>query len=411
MTRILYLTAESWPTHRVDVTTLFGRELPKLGVRSDLITTTTEDAPAPWGGGAVDLAVIRGGMARQYLGAFWHALTALLRADWKAYDAIQVRDLPLPAALALTLCKVRGKRFVYWMSYPMPEGQIQLAAERGMDAGFVRFIFPWVRGRIGRFLLYRYVLPRADHIFVQSEFMKNDLLAKNITAAKMTAVPMGVDTECIAPGPVPDAVRAQLEGRRVLLYLGQLDRTRRIEVLFDALALVRERDPSAVLLVVGDTDDLSQHARLQRLAQQAGVQDHVIWTGWVPIDEAWGYVALSDIGLSPIPRGPLLDCSSPTKIVEYLALGLVTVCNDNPDQAAIMAATGAGRCVPYEPEAFAKAVLALLEAPEQDKARLAEAGQAWVRENRAYERIAHMVAAAYAKICESPRPLPASEAS
>ena len=411
MTRILYLIAESWPTHRVDVTTLFGKELPKLGVRSDLVTTTSEDVPPPWGGGSVDLAVIKGGMARQYLGAFWHALTALLRTDWNAYDAIQVRDLPLPAALALTFCRWRRKRFVYWMSYPMSEGQIQLAAERGMDAGFVRFIFPWVRGRVGRFLLYRYVLPRADHIFVQSEFMKQDLVAKNIPPVKMTPVPMGVDTQRIAAGPVPEPRSEQFQGRRVLLYLGILDRSRRIEVLFEALALVREQHPNAVLLVVGATDDTSQQERLARRAKQAGMEDHIIWTGWVPIEEAWGYVALSEVGFSPFPRSALLDSSSPTKIVEYLALGLLTVCNDNPDQAAIMQATGAGRCVPYQANTFAQAVIELLEAPEQEKARLVDAGRAWVRANRDYRSIARTVAAAYAEICDSPQSLPASETS
>jgi len=409
--RILYVVAETWPTHRVDVSTLFGQELPKLGVCSDLIAGSVDHPAAEWGGGCANLATLKGGMARQYLRSFWHILMALLRADWDIYDAVQVRDLPLPATVALLLARVHRKPFVYWMSYPMPEGQIQLAAERGMDAGVVRFLFPWIRGRVGRFLLYRVVLPRAHHIFVQSEFMKQDLIDKGIPSSRMTPVPMGVDMERIAPAPVDEIIQRRLRDRRVLLYLGQLDRARRVEKLFEMLTAVRRRVPSAVLLMVGDTDDVSQQQRLRRLAEEAGVGDHVIWTGWVPIEEAWGYVALSDIGLSPIPRGALLDCSSPTKIVEYLALGLIVVCNDNPVQAAIMAATGAGRCVAYHAEAFSDAVVELLDMPIHERGQLIRAGQEWVLNNRDYQKIAATVAHAYDAICDSQRPMPLVEPS
>ena len=65
--------------------------------------------------------------------------------------------------------------------------------------------------------------------------------------------------------------------------------------------------------------DEPQRDRLRHLASNAGVSDLVVWTGWVPMSTAWGYVQRCEVGLSPIPRSELLDVSSPTKIIEFLA--------------------------------------------------------------------------------------------
>lgn len=99
-----------------------------------------------------------------------------------------------------------------------------------------------------------------------------------------------------------------------------------------------------------------------------------------------------------IPRGPLLDCGSPTKVPEYLALGLPVVGNDNPDQQALIEATGAGRCVPYTPEAFAAAVLELLALPAGERQRMVDAGRRYVQAHRDYPRLAQQLARRYRQL-------------
>jgi hypothetical protein len=53
--RILLATAEAHPTHRPDVSVLFGRVLPEHGIDVDLVATTPQatalKAAAPWPGG------------------------------------------------------------------------------------------------------------------------------------------------------------------------------------------------------------------------------------------------------------------------------------------------------------------------------------------------------------------------
>lgn len=395
--RLLYVVAESWPTFRQDVAVLFGRALPRLGLESDLVALHEGRPPAPpWGGGEALLRPAPAGTAGRRLGAFWHALRTMAGARRERYAALQVRDLPLVATLALAVGAWKRLPVYYWMSYPIPEGQIALARERGLSAGWMKWAYPMASGLVGRALLRHVVLRRADHVFVQSDRMREELHALGVPWQRLTPVPMGVDLEAVAA--LRAAKPARADGARVIGYLGSLDRPRRIERLFEMLARVREQVPQARLLIVGGTEDTVHERWLRQRAQALGVDAAIDWTGWLPTAEGWARLAAAEVALSPFPRGPLLDSASPTKVPEYLALGLPVVCNDNPDQQAVIAASGAGRCVPYTPEDFAAAVLELLALTPQQREAMADAGRRWVAGQRDYRRIARDVAAAYAAL-------------
>ena len=186
--RLLFATPEPCPTFRADVSVLFGKYLPRLGVASDLITELAPGVAGEvrWGGGQAMLTSADRGSAGRHVMRLAHCGYVMFRASRARYDAIQVRDMPLVAIVGLLAARLKGLPLFYWMSFPMPEGQIALAQGRGLSAGVLRFLFPWLRGRVGRFLLYRMVLPRADHVFVQSERMREDVAAKGIPMQKMT---------------------------------------------------------------------------------------------------------------------------------------------------------------------------------------------------------------------------------
>lgn len=395
--RLLFLTAETCPTFRADVTALFGKYLPRHGVLSDIVTGLTPGhaGPVEWCGGETYLFDISGGQAKKHIKTLLHGIKHLFAADRTCYQAIQVRDMPVLAAFGLVAARIKGLPFYYWMSFPMPEGQIDLARERGLSAGLMKFLFPWVSGRVGRFLLYRVVLQRADHVFVQSDRMKEDMAARGVSPDKMTPVPMGVDLESIRLEEIPPADDPRLKGRRVLVYLGTLDRPRRIETLFEVLALVRRQIPEVLLVLAGDTDDAVHRDWLKQQSQKAGVANDVLWTGWLPMQEGWRYARAAEIGFSPIPRGTLLDVGSPTKVPEYLALGIPVICNDNPDQAKVISESGAGVCIPYTAEAFAEAVLDVLRQADSGNNQSLVLGADYVKAHRSYEQISKGVAEAY----------------
>lgn len=395
--RLLYLTAETYPTYRVDLRVLFGKILPKYDIQSDIVAGKTEGnvETVSWGGGETYLCDVSGGSVRVHINTFLHGIRYMLKADRKRYQAIQVRDMPLLAAIGLLVARFKGLKFIYWMSYPISEGLIVLARERGLSSGLIKFLFPWVKGQIGYSLLYRLVLPRADHVFVQSDQMKGALVKRGFHPGRMTPVPMGVDMETLQSINIPPVDDVRLVNRRVLVYLGTLDRPRRIEILFEMIAIVKRQFSDVLLILVGDANEETHRCWLKMKASEAGIEDNLLWTGWLPMYEGWRYVRTAAVGLSPIPRGYLLDVSSPTKVLEYLALGIPVVCNDNPDQERVIRESEAGICVLYSAEDFANAVIRMLCLDKNARDEMGIRGKDYVAHHRDYRLIGGNVANSY----------------
>jgi len=73
------------------------------------------------------------------------------------------------------------------------------------------------------------------------------------------------------------------------------------------------------------------------------------------------------------------------------------VANDQPDQAALLAQTGGGLCVPLTAAGFADGILALLDDPAQ-AAAMAARGREAIGGLRSYEVLASQLAAQYQRL-------------
>lgn len=399
--KILYLIAENLPTDRVDVACLFGKYLPKYNVHSDLATGVLKpDVAANWGGGQAIVCSVKNSGFLKNLKKFVHATRTVLKSNNKTYDAIQVRDMPILAALILLLTRIKGQRFCYWMSYPITEGQARRASlyRQGGFKFKLKAIPLTLRSSIGQWLLYHYVLPQCHHLFVQSEEMLKTLERKAIPKSKMTVVPMCVDVAGVEVKNITPFKDVTLKEKKILVYIGTLNPEREIEKLIAMMPLILAARKDVVLILVGGCAEQKNLTKLKSFAQSLNLGDSIIFTGWQPMSKAWEYVKAAEIGLSPIPRGPLLDVGSPTKVMEYLALGLPVVANDNPDQQQVLLASGAGVCVPYTSEDFAQAVLKLLDETAAQRELRVSKGFAYVKKNRDYRAMAEKLAGRYCEI-------------
>jgi glycosyltransferase involved in cell wall biosynthesis len=127
--------------------------------------------------------------------------------------------------------------------------------------------------------------------------------------------------------------------------------------------------------------------------------DVVQFTGFVPIEKAWSYAASAAVCMSPFYPTPVLNSASPTKLVEYLALGRPVVCNNHPEQSEIIKESGAGLCVNWGAQAFADAMVWMLEHPDEAETMAAK-GPAWVAANRTYPIIAENVWRKYQELLQ-----------
>lgn len=395
--RIYYSVVDPFPAYRADVAELFAVELRKLGLqtewfmasgnlqigKTDSFTGQVVHLPKPLKSKSKAIFKIN----------YWFAdATYLMNQLWHRPDAIQCRDKYWASLVGLFVARILCVPFFYWCSYPFPEHDAIVAE-----------LLPGFRRRIGQakaslrfLLLYRWICRRADHVFVQSERMKQDMHAYGIPLNRMTPVPMGVAARIFdwaKSNQIPVVPNR-------IVYLGTLAAVRKLDMLLDAFLLVKQSVPSATLMFVGDGDVPAERQALIHRANALGLADTVTFTGFVPMEEAWALSASAAVCLSPFYPTPVLASTSPTKLVEYLALGRPVVCNDHPEQSKIIQESEAGICVPWSALAFATAISTLLTSPIAAE-EMAARGPSWVATHRTYPQIAAMVYAKYTAIVGS----------
>ena len=220
---------------------LFGKELHERGYRIDWLMQLDDQTDHPdsldmnaqevkWRGWRVFLGPTNtGGRLFQRLHKHWLSFCNDLRvfrlAQANDYDFIQVKDKFLGALLALLAARRAGCEFVFWLSWPFPEASLHAAR-----IGTARYPLLYrLRGTFFGIVLYRIIAPRARHIFVQSEQMKLDMMAKGVPSERMTAVPMGFE-------PVAEETTTATVNPQEIIYLGTLLKTRRLDFMVRVLA-------------------------------------------------------------------------------------------------------------------------------------------------------------------------------
>jgi len=187
--------------------------------------------------------------------------------------------------------------------------------------------------------------------------------------------------------------------------LGALDRARHMDFLIRAFAHVKDKLPGARLYLVGASDDALDEQSLKDEVSKYNLEGSVIFTGFIPLSKAWTYVQDASVCVSPIYPTPMFNPASPTKLVEYMAMGKAVVANDHPEQALVIAESGGGLCVPYVEEEFGDAVIRILRDPEMAR-EMGSKGRKYVEQHRSYRAIAAMLDEKYREQCNfKPRAL------
>lgn len=397
--RLFYFVADAFPAWRSDVIELFGRELPRRGLevawsmrrskagRCSQVQQENQTVylPASIGKGSSPAKI-----ASRLLEALYEAPRFLDLVLRNRVDIVQVRDDRYLAALwAWMAARLTGARYVYWLSFPFPEHDAESAKlAKGPRRAFLTF-----RAQLTGWWLYRVQLRLADHVFVQSESMADDIAAYGVARRRMTAVPMGVPMGLIEWA----ASHRRVVQPGLVIYIGTLAASRRLTTVIEAFAIVTQTQPAARLLMVGEGDRPGEREALEQLARRLGIADRVTFTGFLPMEKVWELAAGAAVGLSPFFPDRVLRVASPTKLVEYMALGCPAICNDHPEQSAIIGQSGAGLCVPWGAENFAAAICRLLDNPESAE-HMGARGPAWVTARRTYRIIADEVWRQYLRI-------------
>lgn len=168
----------------------------------------------------------------------------------------------------------------------------------------------------------RLLIRRADRICVVSENAMGHLLDAGGDPARMQILPNAVDLARftdVTPTrpPAPD-------GAVVIAFSGLFYRWHGVQTLAEAFVRLAERRPEAHLLLIGDGEE---RATVVEKLRAADVLDRTTITGLVSPSAVPGYLAASDILVSPHANLQRF-IGSPIKIFEYMASGRAIIASD-----------------------------------------------------------------------------------
>ena len=243
------------------------------------------------------------------------------------------------------------------------------------------------------------ILHEVDGVLAISEALADDMVGRGIPREKIGILPNGIDPDALVRPERDARLRAQLglEGRFVVGYLGNLDHWREgIDVLIAAVARLREQGRRDVsLLVVGDG---TRRHELEGEAHRRGLSDVCTFTGRVPHDTVPQYYAQMDLFANTRVEERAARYITPLKPYEAMALGVPVLVSDLPALREIVDPPNRGAVAPPgDADGLAAAIARLADDPAE-RARIADAGRAWVRTERTWRANGDRYRAAYERI-------------
>ena len=131
----------------------------------------------------------------------------------------------------------------------------------------------------------RYACQFADRILVNAEAVRDWLVdEEGYDPSNIVVIRNGVDMTRFAGPPAGERIRHELgipADARLVVVVSRLTRLKGIEHFLEAAAALKARYPDARFVIVGETSppDPAYQRFLERLAEQHGVADRVIFTG------------------------------------------------------------------------------------------------------------------------------------
>ncbi len=208
------------------------------------------------------------------------------------------------------------------------------------------------RGRIA-WWIERCAMRLPDEIIAVSEETKRRLHVHIGDSVPLTVAPNGIDLELVRGAPVAD-------DPATLVVVGRLLENKRVDLLLDAVALLRSHGVMVTCRVIGDGPERES---LQAHATTLGIADVVDFRADVSDQSSlFSLSKASHVFVFPSEREGF-----GIAVLEALACGLPVVTTSSPDNLAaqLVLDTGAGIVCDPTAQALADAVLNVLAHPEQ----------------------------------------------
>jgi glycosyltransferase involved in cell wall biosynthesis len=283
----------------------------------------------------------------------------------RRYHVVQIHNLPDFLVFAALIPKVAGSRVILDLHDLMPEF-FAARFKSGWSSLPLRLVC-WQEQLSCRF---------ADHVITVSDHWRQSLIKRGVPAGKCSVLMNVADHHIFKPQNGARA-RASTNGRFHLIYHGTITYRYGLDLLLQAVSMVREEIPCIHLSLIGAGEYVET---LRRMVLELKLSQHVSIGDVVPADQLPPLIAAADVGVVPYRGGVFTDELLPTKLMEYAALGVPAIASRTAAISAYFDATMVQFFTPGDANELAQCILALY----RDRARLADLGTNIQKFNQRY---------------------------
>lgn len=383
--RYLYLDkANSINDIRVAEMTIWGKIMPQMGFSSFYLlvdTVAMHDVP----NSRNEIHIRKRKFPGYYLIDLVQKLSKILRHN--QIDTIVIRNAIDLALIAYICKKIFGVRMIYIKAYPALE-------MKKYERENLRYKFDIKKNIFATLLKFDGAFVNAcDHLIARTDRYAQHLRKLYNVKKKILSIPMGIDTDqlIMAENEEKDDLIEQynLNGRDVLIYFGALSKSRKISFLVETVKKASTVHNNLICFIIGGP--ATQLAEVRQLVASHGAQEQFILVEALSRDLLFKHIQLCQLSLSPIPPLEEFILSSPTKVVESLALGCPVLANSEIiDQRDLLATSGGGRLVPYSVEEFSREICDMLS-NKASLSAMGHRGSKFIREHRSYKGMAESI--------------------
>ncbi len=232
--------------------------------------------------------------------------------------------------------------------------------------------------------LETWVLRRADAVVAICEGLRRDILARGIAPERVAVVPNAVVPERFAGAAREEALAAEagLGPGPVVGFIGSFYAYEGLPLLVEAFARVAPRHPGARLLLLGGGPD---EDAVRGAVSRAGLGARAVLPGRVPHDEVMRWYGLVDVFAYPRRSMRLTELVTPLKPLEAMAAGRAVVASDVGGHRELVRDGETGILFRAGDVAALAGALDRVLGDAALRARLGEAGRAFVRRERTWE--------------------------
>ncbi|GAB3252295.1 glycosyltransferase family 4 protein [Larkinella harenae] len=238
----------------------------------------------------------------------WTFLVFAVWSSWYALtlpaDVVVASSGPITVGIpGLVARYLRGRKLVFEARDLWPDTAILMGA---LPSKLAQKMAYWFERRCYQ----------AAHLIVALSPGIQQNIARRYGFTHSISVPNTVNLDLFATPVSEFQLPGSLSGKKVVIYTGNIGAVNNSTLLYETAKLLRDRS-DIVFLLIGDGQ---QKKELQDRQRQDGLTNFLLYD-LMPKQELVAYVQRAWLAIVPLKRAPLLDTSSPNKLMEALAAG------------------------------------------------------------------------------------------